>query len=774
MLTLNNFNTMKRLSLVIFAFGLVTFSYSQTQQPIKDYTRFVNVFIGSGSVDSLSLSGSNFPGACYPFGLVQLSPDTRQYPDDPCSGYEYKDKTIVGFSHTHLSGTGCPDLYDFLFMPYGGDIKWNPGSDDGSVKGFRSAYSHANEKAYPGYYSVQLDDYKIRAELTATEHCGMHRYTFSNADPYHLIIDLDHSLTRTSPYRYCKIITAQVRVVDNKTVEGYRIISGWARLRKVYFRAEFSRPFTSHVVKAGTYEFPNVPVANHADLRIVLNFDKDNSQPLLVKVGLSSVSAEGARENLHSEIKDFDFDQYVTQTNKAWNKELSCMDVDATDKQKTIIYTGLYHMFIQPNNIADVSGNYLATDNSLQVAPDKKHYSTFSLWDTYRAAHPLYTLIQPDRTVGFINSMLRQYQTYGYLPIWQLWGTETYCMIGNHAIPVIVDAFFKGLTGIDYNLAYEAVRNSSLTAHKNAPYDFLDKYGYFPEDLQSQSVSLLLEIAYDDWCVVQMAKKMGRMEDYDYFIKRSGYYKNIFDKNTGFFRAKDSKGNWVTPFNPLAYGGNGGFPFTEGNAWQYLWYVPQDVNSFINLMGGTNKFIEKLDTFFTLTAKPEDVNGNASGFIGQYAHGNEPSHHIIYLYDFVGQPWKAQFYTAKVLNELYSDNHAGYSGNEDCGQMSAWYIFSAMGFYPVNPANSVYCFGSPIVKQAVINLSGGKQFRVITHNSGNGNIYIQKIVLNGKPYQKLYITHQAIVSGGVLEFYMGSKPNKGLAKYEKPVDMAPF
>lgn len=763
---------MKLTTLIALCFYCAFYLNAGAQPTEKtDYTKFVNVFIGTGAVDANSLSGSNFPGPCAPFGLVQLSPDTREYPDDPCSGYDYNDKTIIGFSHTHLSGTGCPDLYDFLFMPYGGDIQWQCGSDDGSTKGFRSAYSHENEKAYPGYYSVVLDDYNIRAELTATEHCGMHRYTFANSDAVHLMVDLDHSLIRNSPYRYCRIIEAQARVVDSKTIEGFRIISGWAPLRKVYFRAEFSRPFDSHAFRAGKNIIENAPVANSSNLKLVLNFGKDNEQPLMVKVGLSSVSAEGARENLKAEMKDFDFDGIVKQTNQAWNKELSGVDIEGTPKQKRIFYTGMYHLFIQPNNIADVSGDYLATESSIKHAADKTHFSTFSLWDTYRAAHPFYTIVQQKRTAGFINSMLRQYETYGYLPIWQLWGEENYCMIGNHAIPVIVDAFFKGIPGVDYEKAYEAVKASLTTSHRNSPFDILDKYGYFPEDLQSQSVSLTLEIAYDDWCVAQMAKKLGRDVDYKFFLNRSGDYKNVFDKTIGFFRGKDSKGNWIEPFNPLAYGGNGGFPFTEGNAWQYLWYVPQDVYSFIDLMGGDQKFIQKLDTFFSLDAKPEDVNGNASGFIGQYAHGNEPSHHIVYLYDFTSEPWKAQYYSAKIMNEQYNDQQSGYSGNEDCGQMSAWYLFSSMGFYPVNPANSVYCFGSPQLAKATINLPDGKQFKMIADKVGGENIYIQKIVFNGKPYKKSYITHQAILNGGEIKFFMGSKPNKKMAEYEKPVSV---
>jgi predicted alpha-1,2-mannosidase len=742
-------------------------SQAQVTPPVKDYAALVNPFIGTGSVDSLSLSGSNFPGACYPFGMVQLSPDTREYPDDPCSGYDYNDPTILGFSHTHLSGTGCPDLYDFLFMPYGGDIQWNAGSDDGTRPGFRSHYSHSSEDASPGYYSVVLDEYNIKAELTATEHCGMHRYTFGNPGQHHLMIDLEHCLVKNSPYRYVKIINAQIRIVNDSTIEGFRIISGWARLRKVYFRAEFSRPFSSSLMKAGNNVYHDVTIANHADLRLILNFDR-NGIPLLVKVGLSSVSADGARDNLHAEIPDFDFDRVHFNTRIAWNRELSCIGIEGTETQKRIFYTGLYHLFIQPNNIADVDGTYMTTDFSAKDAPDGKHYSTFSLWDTYRAAHPMYTIVQQKRTAGFINSMLRQYDTYGYLPIWQLWGYETYCMIGNHAIPVIVDAFFKEIGGVDYKKAYEAIKATSLTSHRNAPVELLDTYGFFPENLQSQSVSITLEIAYNDWCVAAMAKKLGYDEDYRYFSERARAYQKLFDPTTGFFRAKNSDGQWVEPFNPLAYGGNGGYPFTEGNAWQYLWYVPQDVPSFMALFSGEQPFRQKLDTFFSLEAKPDDVNGNASGFIGQYAHGNEPSHHIVYLYDFTAEPWKAQLYSAKIMKELYNESSSGYSGNEDCGQMSAWYLFSAMGFYPLNPANGVYCFGSPQLQSAEIHLENGKMFRVTTRNGGADNVFIQKITLNGKVYEKTYITHQEIMAGGVLEFTMGPKPNKKMADYIKP------
>lgn len=735
---------------------------------IKDYSAFVNPFIGSGSVDSLSLSGSNFPGATYPFGLVQLSPDTDDNPEDPCSGYDYADDTIVGFSHTHLSGTGVADLFDFLFMPFKGEVRWEPFSKEKGKQGYASHYSHNNEKASPGYYSVVLDDANMQAEFTATEHCGMHRYSSKDNQPWYLMIDMDHSLDKSRPYWVCKIIDAQLRVVNDHTIEGYRTITGWANQRRVYFRAEFSRPFTAHYLKAGNRIYMNEPVANNTNLKMIAAFDQNLKEPLIIKVGLSSVSYDGARENLRAEINGFDFDAVYGNTRKEWNKELSVIDIDGSKELKTIFYTSLYHTLIQPNNLADINGNYINSVSEIKNAPDKKHYSTFSLWDTYRAAHPLYTLIQTKRTAGFINSMLRQAVDYGYLPIWQLWGKETYCMIGNHAIPVIVDAFSKNIPGVDYKLAWDAVNASSRIPHQNSNFNLLDKYKYFPENKQSQSVSIALEIAFNDWCAAQMAQKMNKKEEFEFFNNRASYYKNHFDPTIGFFRAKDDKGNWIEPFSPLKYGGNGGYPFTEGNGWQYLWYVPQDVPALIGLLGGEKAFIAKLDEFFTLNAKPTDVNGNASGFIGQYAHGNEPSHHITYLYDFTGEPWKTQYYASKVMKEQYTETPSGYSGNEDCGQMSAWYIFSSMGFYPVNPANGTYCFGSPQIPSATINLENGNKFSIVAYNAGGENIYIQEIALNGKPYTKLFIKHEDIVKGGKLEFFMGKKPNKKLSRYERP------
>ena len=761
---------MKKILIIIFSLS-TRLSLGQTAQQIN-LVQYVNPFIGTGAVDKNSLSGSNFPGVTTPFAFVQLSPDTREAPDDPASGYDYNDKTIVGFSHTHLSGTGVADLCDILLMPTTGEIKLEPGNPNEKGSGYSSRFSHLEESSRPGYYQVMLQDYQINAELTSTAHVGLHRYTFPASTRSHIVIDLNHSLNKKRDYWQCHILGAEIKVVNKTTIEGYRIITGWARLRKVYFHAEFSKPFDSVTMADGNGHYQATNLMNGTALRAAINFSTVTKEQVLVKVALSSVSVENARMNMAAEVVGWDFDQVSDQSSKQWEKELEKIKVDGTLEQKQIFYTGLYHAFTQPNNTADVNGDYQSTDLTVRNAPDKVQYSTFSLWDTYRAAHPLYTLIQPEKTASFINSMLRQYDTYGYLPIWQLWNDENYCMIGNHAIPVIVDAILKGIPGIDIEKAYRAVKVSSTIDHPGSPFSAWEKYGYIPEDVESQSVSITVEMAYDDWCVAQLAKKLGKTADYEHFIKRSAFYKNLYNAKTGFFQAKNKDGNWLTPFDPLDYGGNGGSPYTEANAWQYAWYVPQNVPDLVNLMGGNKSFAAKLDTFFTLANKPGDVNGNASGFIGQYAHGNEPSHHIAYLYDYAGQPWKTQYYVSKVLNELYNNSSSGYAGNEDCGQMSSWYIFSAMGFYPVNPANGVYTIGSPILKSASIELINSKVFSVQVANGSKANVYIQSMKLNGKPYHRLYITQKDIMSGGNLEFFMGNKPNKTLGV--NPGDQPPL
>ena len=740
-------------------------------QQKEGLTQYVDPFIGTGAVEN-SLSGSTFPGATLPFGFVQLSPDTRHKINLPTSGYDYNDNTIVGFSHTHLSGTGVSDLFDVLLMPTVGKTLTVVGDAKIARSGYRSKFSHERESAKPGYYQVQLADYNINAELTSTLHCGLHQYTFPPTDSAHVIIDLSHSIANRAIYPYANL-ASEIKVINSKTIEGYRMVTGWAKLRKVYFRIEFSEPMISYTLKdRKATPRNNILVPGENGYVAAIDFSTKTKNKLLVKVGLSPVSIENARQNLIAELPDWGFDKVVASADEAWEKELNKIKIDGTVDQKKIFYTGLYHAFVQPNLMSDSNGDYQSPDFSLKNTNGTKQYSTFSLWDTHRAVHPLYTLVQQERTADFINSMIGQYNEMGFLPIWQLWGDENYCMIANHAIPVLVDAGLKGIKNIDINKAYEAVKGSVNRDHLFSSFSLLEKYNYMPYDLQWQSVSMTLEMAYDDWCVAQLAKSLGKEDDYQYFIKRSGYYKNVFDQQSGFFRAKAADGQWINPFDPLHYSGNGKEAYTEANAWQYLWSVQHDVDGLVQLLGGEKKFAEKLDQFFSIPNTSVKVNFNASGFIGQYAHGNEPSHHVAYLYNYAGQPWKAQFYIAKILRTLYNTSSSGYAGNEDCGQMSAWYIFSAMGFYPVNPANGVYVLGSPLLKEANIEISKTKTFKVRAKNASAENIYIQSVKLNGKTYDKSYITQSVITDGGLLEFDMGAKPNTKWATSQQSTPIA--
>jgi putative alpha-1,2-mannosidase len=711
-----------------------------------EHTQYVNPFIGTGAVHG-GLSGNNYPGATVPFGMIQLSPDTREAPDwAQASGYDYNDQTIYGFSHTRLSGTGASDLIDLLLLP----------TSDGRTS---SNFSHTAEKAQPGYYQVMLADEGINAELTATTRTGIHRYSYPNGKEAQLIIDLDHSANKGSWNR--RIINSQIRIVNDHAIEGYRIITGWAKLRKVYFYIEFSSPILSSSLRDGDRQYENTPVINGSNLHAMLRFGKLNEKPLICKVALSLVSTDNARLNLKQEASHWDFNQYTTDADRLWEKELEKINIQGTDLQKTIFYTALYHTLIQPNTISDVNGEYMAADyTTRQLSANEIHYTTFSLWDTFRGAHPLYTLLNADRVTDFVKSMIRQYEYYGYLPIWQLWGQDNYCMIGNHSIPVIVDAILKGIPGIDIEKAYEAVYNSSVISHPNSPFEVWEKYGYMPENIQTQSVSITLEQAFDDWCVAQLAKKLGKNDDYERFMKRSAFYRNLFNPETGFFQSKNDKGEWIEPFDPYKYGANGGYPFTEGNAWQYFWYVPQNIPDLITLTGGNKAFTAKLDTFFTVNHQSGELNDNASGFVGQYAHGNEPSHHVAYLYTCAREPWKTQKYVAHIMNNLYNDTSSGYAGNDDCGEMSAWYIFGALGFYPVNPASGEYIIGTPMLEEATIHLPDGKTFAIKAPRKKGNEIYIRSIKLNGKKHTKNYITHQDILNGGTLEFVMSATPQK--------------
>lgn len=732
---------MKRLVNLLAAFILSVNCISA-----QNLTRWVNPFIGTGAVQS-SLSGNNYPGATVPFGMVQLSPDTREAPDwAQASGYDYNDSIIYGFSHTRLSGTGASDFIDILLFPTISDKR-------------KSTFTHQHEQAHPGYYQVLLKDEKIQAELTASVHVGVHRYTCSDGDQLKLWLDLDHSANKGSWNR--RIIQSQLRMVSPTVVEGYRIITGWAKLRKIYFHLEFSQPVLSNQLYDGNRMYENTPVINGTELRGLFCFDKKWNKELICKVALSPVSIENARLNMATEVPGWDFEYIARAAETSWEKELKKIIIQGTDLQKKIFYTALYHTMVQPNTMSDVNGEYMASDYvTRSVAKGEVHYSTFSLWDTFRAAHPLYTLIHTHRIPDFVKSMMRQYDYYGYLPVWQLWGQDNYCMIGNHSIPVIVDAVLKGVAGVDEEKAYEAVFNSSIVSHPNSPFEVWEKYGYMPENIQTQSVSITLEQAFDDWCVAQLAKRLGKEKDYNHFMKRSAFYRNLFNSKTGFFQPKNDKGEWIEPFDPYKYGANGGYPFTEGNAWQYFWYVPQNIPDLISLTGGNKAFVAKLDTFFTVSYQSGALNDNASGFVGQYAHGNEPSHHVAYLYACAGEPWKTQKYVAYIMNELYNDSSSGYAGNDDCGEMSAWYVFGALGFYPVNPVSGEYVIGTPMLEEAVIQLPDRKTFTVKAPRKEDNEVYICSMKLNGEKYTKNYITHQDIMKGGILEFVMTASPGK--------------
>ena len=705
-----------------------------------DYTKYVNPFIGTGPIEG-GLSGNNYPGATVPFGMVQLSPDTHEAPDwFNASGYDHNDSRIYGFSHTRLSGTGACDLIDILLMPTTSDKRV-------------SAFSHEREKAQPGYYKVHLDDENIDAELTATQRTGIHRYTFPPGSSRNLWLDLDHSAQKGSWDR--RIINSQIKQIGPNTIEGYRVITGWAKLRKIYFVAEFSEPIKDLTLFDGDerrYENGESKVINGKALRSLISFG-NGDKPVTVRVGISPVSLENAKENLLAEAPDMNFDKYVAEADKAWDERLGKIEVKGDPEKMTTFYTALYHTMIQPNLFSDVNGEWITPDYSVAKVPaGENQYTTFSLWDTYRAAHPLYTIIEPEVTKDFVNSMLRHYDYYGYLPIWHLWGQDNYCMIGNHAIPVVVDAVEKGIPGIDRAKAWEAVKNSSTQSHPNSPFSVWEKHGYMPEDVQTQSVSITLEMAYDDWCAAQLARMAGDAESERRFTERSQYFRNLYNPANGFFAPKNEKGEWMEPFDPLKYGANGGNPFTEGNAWQYFWYVPHDVEGLIELTGGKKAFEKKLDTFFTLTETSGAKNDNISGLIGQYAHGNEPSHHVAYLYNYAGRPDKTARLVNYIMNSLYNNNFNGYAGNDDCGEMSAWYVFSALGFYPVNPASGEYNIGTPLFDEAIIHLPSGKDFRITADRKKPQSVNVKKMKLNDKAHKAYTISHSDLINGGELHF----------------------
>jgi len=721
-----------------------------------DYTKYVNPFIGTQTDDTGALSGSTFPGPTMPQGMVQLAPETEQYVTwDPCCGYDYNRDSIFGFTHTHLSGTGCTDLIDISLMPTVKRV-----TPELLRKGiFALPFKHEQEKAAPGYYMVDLlGGENINVELSATTHVGIHKYQFPEGKEQTVVLDLDRMTFRGDAYytgrRAYQIIQSQIRILDDKTIEGFRVLTGWAKLRKVYFRIEFSRPFESRILMDGGRNAGKSDVINGRTLRAALCFP-NNKKDVLAKVAISAVDNDGARKNMKAEAQSWDFNYYTKAAHDAWEKELSTIEIEGTDDQKAIFYTGLYHVLMQPNTISDVDGRYMDTNFEIKQMPaGQSYHSTFSLWDTFRAAHPLYTLLYPNIAVQFVRDMVLHHETYGYLPIWDLWGQDNYCMIGNHAIPVVADAIMSELPGLDVERAYKAMVESSTRTHPNSPFEVWEEYGYMPQNKQNVSVSITMEQAFDDWCVAAVAKKLGKTADYERFIKRSEYYRNLFNPATGFFQPKDDKGNWIEPFDPLSYENP---CFVEGNAWQYMWFVPQNPQGLIDLFGGVKPFIKKLNENFTLTETSGEVNGNASGFIGQYAHGNEPSHHTVYLYNFAGQPWRTQELVEQVRSTFYNATPCGYAGNDDCGQMSAWYIFSSLGFYPFNAGAAEYVIGTPLFQHATLHMPNGKELVINAPRKSDKAIYVKGVKLNGKKLTDWKLTHQQLIQGGTLDFTMSEK-----------------
>ncbi len=726
--------------------------------------------------------GHTYPGATAPFGMVQLSPDTDTIPYEVngkynkdvykyCAGYQYDDPTIVGFSHTHFSGTGHSDLGDFLIMPTTGKLQLNPGTETQPETGYRSKFSHNNEVAQPAYYSVKLDDHNIQAELTATNRVGMHQYTFPKSDEAHIILDLMHGI-----YNYeDKNTWTFLRIENDTLVTGYRQTNGWGRTRTVYFAMAFSKPFYQYgnkdYSKAQVYrgfwrkfdQSKNFPEMAGKQIRAYFDFKTQEGEKVKIKFALSPVSTEGALANMRAEVPHWDFDRVKQESQAQWNQELGKVRASLPTKDDYInFYTALYHTFLGPTIYMDVNGQYRGLDQNNHGAKNFTNYTSFSLWDTYRALHPWFNLVQPKRNADMVESMLAHYDqsVHNMLPIWSHHGNENWCMIGYHSVSVISDAIMKGTYPGDANRALDAC----VATARQGYYDGLQYYmqlGYVPEDKNGSSVSKTLEYAYDDWCIAQVAKKLNRQDIYQEFTKRAQNWRNVYDKNIGYMRPKLSDGTFKKEFDVLSTHNQG---FIEGNAWNYSLYVPQAPAEMIQLMGGNAKFVPHLDSLFTMHlpdeffADTEDIT--REGIIGNYVHGNEPAHHAAYLYNWTDQPWKTQERVRMILKKQYQATPDGLGGNDDCGQMSAWYLFSSLGFYPVAPGSEQYALGSPAVKEATLNLDNGKSFVIEAKNQSEKNVYVQKVELNGKPLTQPFLNHADLVKGGKLTFYMSSKPKK--------------
>jgi predicted alpha-1,2-mannosidase len=759
---------MNKWSLLLSVFPLSVFAQ-------KNVVQYVNPLIGTQRM------GHTFPGATVPFGMVQLSPDTDTLPYEMngkyngdvykyCAGYQYDDRSIVGFSHTHFSGTGHSDLGDLLIMPTIGALQLNPGIATDTKTGFRSAFSHANEKAEAGYYKVQLDDDNITAELTASTRTGFHQYTFPKSSDAHIIFDLMHGI-----YNYDdKNVWTFIRVENDTLVTGYRQTNGWARTRTVYFALTFSKPFKEYGCKdfskkqvyRGFWrkfdQTKNFPDLAGKQLRMFFNFDTEAGEKVKMKLALSSVSTEGALLNLRTEIPHWDFERTKAEAQADWNTELAKIAVEAPEAEKQNFYTAMYHAFLGPTVYMDVDRKYKGLDQNIHTATNFTNYTTFSLWDTYRALHPFFNLVQPARNSDMVNSMLAHYDqsVLKMLPIWSHYNNDNWCMSGYHSVSVIADAIIKGNTSVDAAHALEACISTATRKNYEGIGQYIEK-GYIADEKLGTSASTTLEYAYDDWCIAQVAQKLGRTDIYDAFAKRSTSYKNLYDASVGFMRARKEDGSFKPAFDPLSTHGQG---YIEGNSWNYSFFVPHNSNDLVNLMGGKKKFGAKLDTLFTMYlpdkyfAETEDITRD--GIIGNYVHGNEPAHHVAYLYNFAGQPWKTQQRVRMILKNQYKPTPDGLGGNDDCGQMSAWYLFSTLGFYPVAPGSSYYQLGSPAINKAVIKLENGNTFTIEANNQSDKNVYVQKVLLNGKQLVEPTIGHEEIMKGGSLVFFMGDKPKK--------------
>lgn len=708
----------------LLVFFIACFSMVSAQNP----AHYVNVFIGTDG------TGHTFPGPSLPFGMVQPGPDNRDQGWSHTSGYQYQDSIILGFSQTRLSGTGINEMGDVLLLPFAN----NP---DQILK---NRYFKDSEKAGVGYYSLVKKD-GVKVELTCSERVTIHRYTFP-AEEAHVLADFQHGLRFLTD---SLVLESEVKIEDRQTISGYCHTKNWVE-RKYFFVINFDKPFIkSEQLQKGPKE--NAP-------KYILTFNLGNNKKLLAKIALSTVDVAGAKHNMQTEIPGWNFDEIKENAENTWNQYLGRIEIEAGIRQKEIFYTSLYHLLLQPSNIADVDGRYRGADDKIGQAPDKAYYSTLSIWDVYRGAFPLLQIIAPEKINGIVNTMLLHYKAAGFLPIWTAWGQDNYCMIGNHAIPMILSAYNKGFTGFDKNEAMKAMVETSTKNHINSDWKLYNQYGYYPFDkLDNEAVSRTLESGYDDWCVAEMASKLGDKATAETFYKRAAYYKNLFDSETKLFRGKDTHGNWRTPFDPLAATSpmNNPGDYTEANAWQYFWTPAQfDIDGMKKLLGGDEAFTKKLNDFFTIEAGNENKFLGQEAMIGQYAHGNEPGHHIVYLYAYSGTPKIGQKYIHRIISEFHNNTPNGMIGNDDCGQMSAWYILSCLGFYPVNPAGNEFVLGSPQVKKAIINFSDGKKFEIVANNFSDIAIYNEVRKLNNKVIEIPFITYQNIMKGGIFTFNM--------------------